>query len=292
MMNRSELNRNTTRHLKPENVSPVAPRGTGPLDYMIPWVIKLRIVGTANILQTEVSKTMLLGRSDNKSSTVPDLDFSPFEGYKLGVSRQHAIVSARNSRMMIRDLNSANGTFLNGGRLEPGQEYRLHHGDTIGLGKMQLQVLFVVMPSSYEKNRTPYDDVDISVIGSGQRILLVDDDEKVVNTLKTILRQSGFDVYVAYTVSKALTIIDEKMPEVIVQELLLPDMSGLEIMEYVHNKPGSEDIPIIVITSATGGYQMGRAIEAGAEVFITKPVGVDELLRSLKKLVQSESFTL
>lgn len=276
----------TTRHLAPENVPAVAPRGTGPLDYLLPWVIKLRVVGTASIIETEVSRSMLLGRSDDKSTTNPDVDLGPFNGYQMGVSRQHANISARNSRITIRDLNSANGTFLNGGKLEPGKEYKLQHNDTIRLGKLELQCLFVVMPSSYEKNDTPFNEVDLKVIGSGQYILVVDDDEKVANTMASIIREAGFDVGVAHRVSDAMTLIERRMPDVIIMELLLPDMSGLEIMDFVHTKEGGQDLPFVVVTSATGGYQMGQAIAAGAEVFITKPVGVDELMSTLAKLIK------
>ena len=276
----------TTRHLTPENVPPVAPRGTGPLDYLLPWVIKLRVVGTASIIETEVSRSMLLGRGDEKSANKPDVDLNSFNGYQLGVSRQHAIISARNSRITIRDLNSANHTFLNGGKLEPGKEYKLQHNDTIRLGKLELQCLFVVMPSSYEKNDTPFNEIDLRVIGSGQYVLVADDDEKVANTIASVIKQSGFDVGVAHRVSEAMTLIERRMPDVIIMELLLPDMSGLEILDFARTKPGGEHVQFVVVTSATGGYQMGQAIDAGAEVFITKPVGVDELLITLSKLIK------
>lgn len=279
----------TTRHLSLENVPPVAPRGTGPLDYLLPWVIKLRVVGTASIIETEVSRSMLLGRSDEKSAAKPDVDLGPFNGYQLGVSRQHANISARNSRITIRDLNSANGTFLNGGKLEPGKEYKLVHNDTIRLGKLELQCLFVVMPSSHEKNNTPFNEVDIQVIGSGQQVLVVDDDEKVASTIASVIKQAGFEVRVAHQVSEAMTLIDRQMPDVIIMELLLPDMSGLEIMDFVRGKDAGREVPFVVVTSATGGYQMGQAIDAGAEVFLTKPVGVDELLLTLSKLVKQPS---
>lgn len=279
-----DANEFTTRKLVPEDVPPVAPRGTGPLDYLIPWVIKLRVVGTASIMQTQVRKSMLLGRSDNKSHTIPDIDLHPFNAYQMGVSRQHAVIAARNSRITIRDLDSANGTFVNDVRIESGKEYRLRHGDLIRLGQLEIQLMFVVMPSSYEKNNTPYDDVVIPPIGNQKLMLLVDDDEKVASTIAYVLKQADFKVIMAHSVSEALTQIEESQPDLVLTELLLPDMSGLEVVQYVKN--ADSEIPAIVVTGATGGYQMGQAIDAGVDIFLTKPVGMDELLRGLGKIVE------
>lgn len=274
-----------TRHLEPENLPDAIPGGTGPLDYLIPWVIKLRVVGTTDVIQVEVSEHMIVGRSDQKLGNMPDIDLSPFNAHVHGVSRSHAEISARNSRITIRDLNSANGTYLNEGRLKPGVEYRLRHSDRLVLGKMTLQVLFVVMPSSYEKHETPYNDVGIAKIGNGQKVLLVDDDEKVAAMISRVLMQAGFEVIIAYSGSEALTLYDKQKPMVVLLELLLPDMGGLEIVNYIRDRDPDHKIPIIVVSGATGGYQSGQAISAGADTFLTKPVGVDELIKSFGELV-------
>jgi hypothetical protein len=70
------------------------------------------------------------------------LDLTPFDGHKLGVSRRHCIVRRRSHRLVVCDLGSANGTYLNGDRLTPQQEYTLEHGDKLALGELCLTVLF------------------------------------------------------------------------------------------------------------------------------------------------------
>jgi len=281
-----ETNKFVTRHLNPDNMPPAVRRGTGPLDYLVPWVVELRVVGTTSVIQIEVAESLIIGRSDKDKRVLPQVDLSEFNAYYMGVSRQHAVISARNSRITIHDLNSANGTFINGGRLEPQLEYRLRHGDQLTLGKLQLQVFFVVTPSSYEKNETAFADVSISIIGSGERILIVDDDVKVAQAIGSVLQEAGFVVQVAKSVSDAITVVDNRLPDIILTELILPDISGLELVRYIYDRAGARHLPIVVITGATGGYQMGQAIEAGIDIFLTKPVGVDELMRSLAKIVQ------
>ena len=274
-----------TRHLQPENLPEAIPNGTGPLEYMMPWVIKLRVVGTTEVIQVEVSERMIIGRADKKSKNLPDIDLQPFNAHIQGVSHNHAEIAARNSRITVRDLDSANGTYLNDGRLKPGVEYRLRHGDRLVLGKLALQVQFVVMPSSHEKNDTSYSEVDIRRIGRGQRILLVDDDEKVAEMISRVLKQAGFEVMIAYSGSEALTLYDKFKPVAVLLELLLPDMGGLEIVHYIRERDPDHAIPIMVVSGATGGYQTGQAVSAGADILLTKPVGVDELMKSFGELV-------
>jgi CheY-like chemotaxis protein len=277
-----------TRYLNMEDAPAVAPRGTGPLDYLLPWVIKLRVVGTASILQVEVTEAMVIGRTDKKNNSNADIDLEPFNAYYLGVSRKHAQVSARNSRIVIKDLESANGTFLNGGRLDPGKEYRLRHGDRLALGRLEMQVLFVVTPSSYEKHDTPFSEIEIPAIAKGQRVLIVDDDEKTAQHLSSVLTQAGFQTEIAYTVGEAFTLVDRHLPDVILLELMMPDMSGLELVHYVREHKGEKQVPMLAISGATGGYQMGQAVAAGADAYLTKPVGVDELLRVVDKMLKKD----
>lgn len=276
-----------TRHLS-DNRAPYTPprKGTGPLDFAMPWVIEMRIVGTPSVLQVQVKEQMIVGRSDQAKGTRPEIDLDPFNGYYLGVSRAHAMISALNSRVSIRDINSANGTFLNGGRLEPGHEYKLHHGDQISFGKLDVQVFFVVTPSSHEKNQTDYSEVIIPTIGAGQRLLIVEDDRQVAGALGSVMAQAGFKVITADSVSEALMRIDQQAPDLVVMELILSDGNGIEVVKYLRGKADAPNTPVIVVTGATGGYQMGQAMEAGVDVFLTKPVGIDELLTGVRKVFE------
>lgn len=282
--------RTQTRRLEPDDLPDTpAIRGTGPLDYAMPWVIELRIVGTPSVLQVQVSQRIVVGRADRHSSQRPDIDLEPYRAYQHGVSRRHAIISARNSRVTVRDDDSSNGTYINGVRLQPQKHYRLRHSDTLTLGKMSLQVFFVVTPSSHEKHRIAYAEITIPPMSDGQRILIVEDDEHVGDALRSILEQAGFTVDCRHNVAEALTSIDDTMPALIITELILPDRNGADIVSYVRNRPGGESVPVMVVSGAMGGYQVGQAVEAGADVFLTKPVGVDELLRGVRKALDENA---
>jgi pSer/pThr/pTyr-binding forkhead associated (FHA) protein len=84
----------------------------------------------------------LIGRRDSMSGIEPDLDLTPFGAQELGVSRIHAAFRRGDEVLSIVDLDSANGTFLNGQRLAPNQSRLLRDGDEIRLGKLVLHVYF------------------------------------------------------------------------------------------------------------------------------------------------------
>jgi hypothetical protein len=85
---------------------------------------------------------ILLGRSDQQSTAIPDLDMSPFGAAEQGVSRRHAIIRRGEDTLTLIDLGSTNGTHLNGQRLIPQQPRVLRDGDEIRMGKLVFHIFF------------------------------------------------------------------------------------------------------------------------------------------------------
>lgn len=263
-------------------------RLTGTGDYPAPWVIELRVMGTPSVIQSHVNGALLIGRADHRNNVYPEIDLEPFDGHVKGVSRRHATIYQHQNRLMIRDLASANGTALNEMMLEQGKGYRLRHGDTISIGTLKLQIFFAVMPSATEMEKTNPRKVikfEIPQIGKGMHVLIADGDVNVALVLKSVLEQADFRVSVVNTFQEAISIFDTDQPQILLSELLLPDNSGMELFRFVRERSLSSAVPIMVITNTTGGYQLGQAIDAGADTVLSKPVGIDELLRGLTKFV-------
>ncbi len=288
-MSEEPKNSNETRHLEmpdSELYSPIRAT-TGSLDEALPWVIEFRVVGTAFTVQAQVHEAMIIGRSDTQRGIFPTVDLEPYGGRTGGVSRQHAVVIVKDNRIKIRDLGSVNGTRLNGYALSPHQDYRLRHGDELEIGQVKLQVRFAVVPtmdSSPEKPAANH--ASIPVLGHRERILIVEDDDDVGKVFNIALNHAGFQVTVMETASAALAFISREMPEAIVLDLLLPDMNGLDLVRYVRKQDNGKDIPLIVCSGATGGFQMNQAKDAGANMFLGKPVTVEELVRSVASLLK------
>lgn len=96
----------------------------------------------ANTVQISLSNSdgFVLGRSDSRSSYVPDIDLANFSALEKGVSRRHAVFIRNQGKINILDLTSINGTFLNGKRLKPEVPYPIATGDNLGLGDLLFQV--------------------------------------------------------------------------------------------------------------------------------------------------------
>ncbi len=143
--NTRQLNRNPLRANRPVSQSSTRQHRTAPFETntAIPVSLVFQIAGTSTEVSVPVRSTLVLGRQDRHYQLQPDLDLAPFDGYRLGVSRQHSMIWVQDERLVIRDLGTANGTFLNGHRLLPGQEYALNNGDELILGALSLRVSFV-----------------------------------------------------------------------------------------------------------------------------------------------------
>ena len=274
----------------PAAETPATPSVTGPLDQVRPWVIELRVVGTASVVQARVGEAMVIGRSDSASGFAPEVDLTTFDAFSKGVSRKHALITVKNQRLMLRDLNSTNGTRLNNAVCAPGEEYRLRHGDELMLGQLRLQVSFAVVPSltDTQRNHKPAPQKQV-IKGSGKRILIIEDDMDVGNVFRMALEYAGYKVTVVNDVTKALGFVFQGMPDAIVLDLMLPDLNGLDLVHYVRKQKTEHHVPLLVVSGAIGGFQMNQALTAGADVFLGKPVAVEELVKAVGNAIANGS---
>ncbi len=116
-----------------------------------PWRLLMQIGGQyQTTVGIEVRDKIVIGRSDPVASFYPDLDLSPYGGQQGGVSRRHATIiqDDENKALFLEDLNSTNGTRINGFSLEPRRRYRLRDGDALEFG--QVQMVLRVVRSPYE----------------------------------------------------------------------------------------------------------------------------------------------
>jgi CheY-like chemotaxis protein len=287
-MDDQPINEHGTRRLEADMINRALPENMEDThSYPAPWVVELRIVGTPSVIQATVLGEVNVGRADTRHPITPEINFEPFNGYESGVSRRHAVIFSRNNRLMIRDLASANGTQLNDISLIPHHEYPLRHGDTVTFGKLSVQVFYAVMPSSNNiGTKTQPIHFQIPRLGAGETVLVVDDDKAVAFILGSVLDQAGFKVTAVRSFAEAISFVDNQLPSLILSELMLPDGSGLHLVHYVRELPGGADVPLIIVTGVTGGYQKSQAEAAGINAFLNKPVGIDELLRGVGKVIE------
>ena len=111
------------------------------------------------------------------------------------------------------------------------------------------------------------------------RVLVVDDEPQIVRALKVVLREAGFQTVAAETASEALDRAAVRPPEAAIVDLVLPDGDGVELTRTLREW---SDMPILVLSAVGEEEQKVRALDAGADDYITKPFGARELVARLQ----------
>ena len=104
-------------------------------------VLGIRVLSSGDIVSLIGRDNFTLGRSTPDQAVVPDVDLSLFEAYDHGISRMHAELQIESDGVFVVDLDSANGTLVNGKKIPPQSPQMVHHGDMIQLGRMRLQII-------------------------------------------------------------------------------------------------------------------------------------------------------
>jgi two-component system, OmpR family, KDP operon response regulator KdpE len=124
--------------------------------------------------------------------------------------------------------------------------------------------------------------------GDGAHVLVVEDEAQIVRGLKVILRAAGFEVRSAETKREALDAVAVRPPDVLILDLVLPDGSGVEVCEEVRRW---SRLPIIVLSAVGDEREKVRALNAGADDYITKPFGSDELIARIRAVLRRTAET-
>jgi two-component system, OmpR family, KDP operon response regulator KdpE len=120
-------------------------------------------------------------------------------------------------------------------------------------------------------------------VSSATRVLIVDDEPHIVRGLKIILRNAGYAVEAAETKAGALAALAARPPDALVLDLVLPDGRGIEVCEEVRRW---SRLPILVLSAVGDEREKVRALDAGADDYVTKPFGTDELLARLRAVLR------
>ncbi|MEV4542001.1 response regulator [Micromonospora echinaurantiaca] len=115
------------------------------------------------------------------------------------------------------------------------------------------------------------------------RVLVVDDEPQILRALRINLRARRYDVEIAETGAGALKAAASHPPDLVVLDLGLPDMDGVEVIRGLRGWTG---VPIIVLSGRAGSEDKVEALDAGADDYVTKPFGVEELLARIRAVTR------
>ena len=125
-----------------------------------------------------------------------------------------------------------------------------------------------------------------------ETILIVDDEQDLVSTLEYNLEREGFETRSAYNAADALRLVEEEpLPELIILDLMLPDMAGTEVCRKIRQNEPTSDIPVLMLTAK--GEEIDRVVgfEVGADDYVVKPFSVRELVLRVRAILRRSQTT-
>jgi len=123
------------------------------------------------------------------------------------------------------------------------------------------------------------------------RVLIADDEPLARTLLRRILEPAGYQVTEAATGLEALDATRDEHPDLLILDITMPDMDGVEICRAVKNDPDMHLTPIIHVTGSTSRNERLRALEAGSDEFVGKPFDIEELLIRVRSLLRTKRVT-
>jgi DNA-binding response OmpR family regulator len=121
-------------------------------------------------------------------------------------------------------------------------------------------------------------------------ILIVDDEAVLVETLTYNLEQEGYQVITAVDGIRALEVVQQTRPDLIILDVLLPNMDGLEVCSKLRRESQSATIPILMLTAKSDKMDEVIGLEVGADDYVTKPFGRRELLARVRALLRRSEY--
>ncbi len=122
--------------------------------------------------------------------------------------------------------------------------------------------------------------------GNGKSILVVDDDRNLRKIIQTNLELAGYDVSSAASGDEALRILDGMQPDLVVLDVMMPAMDGYEVARRIRRHPSNTHVPIIMLTAKGEVEDKIAGFDAGADDYMTKPFGPQELLARVKAKIR------
>jgi class 3 adenylate cyclase/CheY-like chemotaxis protein len=126
-------------------------------------------------------------------------------------------------------------------------------------------------------------------VSERRKVLAVDDTPENLRLVEALLGPQGYDVVTAATGREALAMLPRENPDLLLVDIVMPEMNGYEVTKAVRADPNWRHVPVIMIT-ATGGADLVRSLEAGADDFVSKPFDKNELLARVKSLIRVKSY--
>ena len=117
------------------------------------------------------------------------------------------------------------------------------------------------------------------------KILIVDDEPNILMSLDFLMRKQGYEVLIARDGGEALQIIDNDIPDVVLLDIMMPEVDGYEVCQHVKQTNDKQHMKVVFLTAKSKKEDIEKGYEMGADLYLTKPFSTRQLVKEIKQLM-------
>jgi two-component system sensor histidine kinase ChiS len=121
------------------------------------------------------------------------------------------------------------------------------------------------------------------IVPGPKTVMIVEDEPDTAEMFAEMIRLSGYRIIKTYGGSAAIGLLEREKPDILVLDLMMPDVSGFDVLQFVRREPHLEKMPVIVVSAKSLPTDIKDGLEAGASVYLTKPVAFLDLISAIEK---------
>jgi DNA-binding response OmpR family regulator len=145
---------------------------------------------------------------------------------------------------------------------------------------MPLQINLVYAIFSREENR---------MSAAQKTVMIIEDEPDAAEMFAEMMRVNGFKVIKMFSSTPAIPMLAQEKPDLLILDIMMPDISGLEVLRFMRREPELAKIPVIVVSAKSMPSDIKTGLEAGASQYLTKPVGFLDLKQAVDSVFSNQS---
>jgi DNA-binding response OmpR family regulator len=122
---------------------------------------------------------------------------------------------------------------------------------------------------------------------ASKKVVIVEDEPSAADMFEEMMRLGGYQVIKSHNSAPAMSIIRAERPDVVILDLMMPDISGIEVLHYMRREPGLRDIPVVIVSAKGLPTDIQAGMAAGASAYLVKPVGFHKLLETVESAIRA-----
>lgn len=118
-----------------------------------------------------------------------------------------------------------------------------------------------------------------------KKILIADDEHKIVMTLEYAFKKAGYEVFIARDGSEVLELLKQELPDIILLDIMMPNVDGYTTLTEIKKNENYKNIKVIFLSAKTGEADIKKGLDLGADAYITKPYSIKKLTEKVEELI-------